>query len=67
MSTVTLFGQNTTGDALLSTGMTGLMNLRPDLELAIRELYGYTTILGAAVICMILCSMIRIRRGRRNI
>lgn len=55
------------GDALLSTGMTGLMNLRPDLELTIRELYGYTTMLGAAVICMTLCSMIRIRRGRRNI
>lgn len=55
------------GDALLSTGMTGLMNLRPDLELTIRELYGYTTMLGAAVTCMILCSMIRIRRGRRNI
>lgn len=42
------------GDALLSTGMTGLMNLRPDLELTIRELYGYTTMLGVAVICLIL-------------
>lgn len=44
------------GDAILSTSMTGLMNLRPDLELTLRELYGYITMLGVAVICLILGS-----------
>lgn len=44
------------GDAILSTSMTGLMNLHPDLELTIRELYGYTTMLGIAVICLIIVS-----------
>ena len=47
------------GDAILSTSMTGLMNLRPDLELTIRELYGYVTMLGVAVICLIMLSKFR--------
>ncbi len=32
------------------------MNLRPDLELVIRELYGYVTMLGVAVLCLIMLS-----------
>lgn len=44
------------GDAILSTSMTGLMNLRPDLEVTIRELYGYSTMLGVTVICLIMLS-----------
>lgn len=47
------------GDAILSTSMTGLMNLRPDLELTIRELYGYVTMLGVIVICLIMTSKFR--------
>lgn len=44
------------GDAILSTSMSGLMNLRPDLEVTIRELYGYSTMLGVTVICLIMLS-----------
>ena len=39
--------------AIFSIGLTGLMNLRPDLELAIRELYGYSVIFGTGVQALI--------------
>ena len=38
------------------TLLTGLMNLRPDLELAIRELYGYSVIFGVFVLMLIAAS-----------
>lgn len=44
------------GDAILSTSLNGLMNQRPDIELTIRELYGYVTMLGVGVICLIMIS-----------
>lgn len=44
------------GDAVYSTALTGLMNLRPDLELAIRELYGYSVIFGVGVLVLIALS-----------
>ena len=44
------------GDALYETALTGLMNLRPDLELAIRELYGYSVIFGVFVLMLIAAS-----------
>lgn len=44
------------GDAIYSMALTGLMNLRPDLELAIRELYGYSVIFGTAVLALIALS-----------
>lgn len=44
------------GDAVYSTALTGLMNLRPDLELAIRELYGYSVIFGVGVLILIALS-----------
>lgn len=44
------------GDVVYSTALTGLMNLRPDLELAIRELYGYSVIFGVGVLVLIALS-----------
>ncbi|MBQ9661339.1 MAG: hypothetical protein IJV37_08820 [Bacteroidales bacterium] len=44
------------GDAIYSTALTGLMNLRLDLELAIRELYGYSVIFGTGVLVLIALS-----------
>ena len=44
------------GDAIYETALTGLMNLRPDLELAIRELYGYSVIFGVSVLMLIAAS-----------
>ena len=44
------------GDAIYSTALTGLMNLRPNLELAIRELYGYSVIFGVLVLALIAAS-----------
>ncbi|MCH5334682.1 MAG: hypothetical protein J1D86_02595 [Alistipes sp.] len=44
------------GDALYEIALTGLMNLRPDLELAIRELYGYSVIFGVFVLMLIAAS-----------
>ena len=44
------------GDAIYEIALTGLMNLRPDLELAIRELYGYSVIFGIFVLMLIAAS-----------
>lgn len=44
------------GDVVYSKALTGLMNLRPDLELAIRELYGYSVIFGVGVLVLIALS-----------
>ena len=44
------------GDVVYSTALTGLMNLRPDLELAIREIYGYSVIFGVGVLVLIALS-----------
>ena len=44
------------GDAIYSTALTGLMTLRPDLELAVRELYGYSVIFGVFVLALIVAS-----------
>ena len=44
------------GDAIYEIALTGLMNLRPDLELAIRELYGYSVIFGVFVLMLIAAS-----------
>ncbi len=44
------------GDAIYGTALAGLMNLRPDLELAVRELYGYSVIFGVFVLALIVAS-----------
>ena len=47
------------GDAIYSTAMTGLMNIRPNLEITIRELYGYTFMFGVVVLCLIVSQFMR--------
>lgn len=47
------------GDAIYSTALMGLMNLRPDLELSIRELYGYSVLFAAAVLVLIAASRLK--------
>lgn len=54
------------GDAIYSTALSGLMSLRPDLELAVRELYGYSVIFGVFVLSLIAASNIRYIKIRNS-